>query len=418
MRERRGSVSRRRLLGLAGSGAVGAGLGVAGTRLVDSPSGTAAPAQTTPAGLRRANGAVAPHDGHQPGIAEPRPAAAQFVALDVDRAHRTPDARRRVAALLREWTTLAADIADGSHQADTEGSAATGLRAASATVTVGLGTTLLPALGRRDRQPPALADLPAFPGDALDPDRSGGDLVLQVCAEDPLVVTSAVQAVVDAARGTAHVRWSMRGFSTSLAAKKEPSATPRNLMGHKDGSNNPEPGSGLFDATVWAKADGPEWMVGGSYLVFRRIRTMLDRWYGEPPEQREAVIGRTLDTGAPLGLEHESDDPDLTMRDDEDEHVIPDDAHIRLASATRNDGFRIFRRPFNYDDGVDASGERDAGLLFAVYQADPRRGFVPLQRRLAEHDALNEYIRHESSAVFAVPPAATGSAYLAQAALE
>ena len=70
---------------------------------------------------------------------------------------------------------------------------------------------------------------------------------------------------------------------------------------------------------------------------------------------------------------------------------------------------KILRRGYSYTDGIDAdTGLLDAGLFFICYQADPAKQFVPIQRRLGQNDALNEYIRHTSSAVFAVPPGLSG----------
>ena len=84
--------------------------------------------------------------------------------------------------------------------------------------------------------------------------------------------------------------------------------------------------------------------------------------------------------------------------------MIPEDAHVRLASATENDGVRILRRGYSFTDGVDQSlGELEAGLFFIAFQRDPEKQFVALQRKLGQFDALNEYIKHVGSAVFAVP---------------
>lgn len=89
--------------------------------------------------------------------------------------------------------------------------------------------------------------------------------------------------------------------------------------------------------------------------------------------------------------------------------VIPVDAHVRLASPHTNGGHQIVRRGYSYTDGNDPdTGLLDAGLFFICFQKDPRRQFVPLQRKLGSHDALNDYIRHTSSARFAVPPGLTG----------
>ena len=49
------------------------------------------------------------------------------------------------------------------------------------------------------------------------------------------------------------------------------------------------------------------------------------------------------------------------------------------------------------------TGLLDAGLFFLAYMRDPAQ-FVALQNVLGAHDALNEYISHTSSAVFACPP--------------
>ncbi|TMM34080.1 MAG: hypothetical protein E6F99_22580 [Actinobacteria bacterium] len=48
----------------------------------------------------------------------------------------------------------------------------------------------------------------------------------------------------------------------------------------------------------------------------------------------------------------------------------------------------------------------DAGLIFVCFQRDPGQQFIPVQRRLAERDALNAFSQHTASAVFACPPAA------------
>jgi deferrochelatase/peroxidase EfeB len=59
----------------------------------------------------------------------------------------------------------------------------------------------------------------------------------------------------------------------------------------------------------------------------------------------------------------------------------------------------------------------DAGLFFIAYQRDPRTGFIPIQESLARTDALNEYIRHETSAVFAVPPGTRPGGYVGETLL-
>jgi deferrochelatase/peroxidase EfeB len=54
----------------------------------------------------------------------------------------------------------------------------------------------------------------------------------------------------------------------------------------------------------------------------------------------------------------------------------------------------------------------DAGLFFIAFQRDPRRQFVPVQERLGQEDALNEYIRHTGSGLFACPPGTRPGGYV------
>jgi deferrochelatase/peroxidase EfeB len=70
---------------------------------------------------------------------------------------------------------------------------------------------------------------------------------------------------------------------------------------------------------------------------------------------------------------------------------------------------KILRRGYSYTDGMFSdSGELDAGLFFIAFQRDPRTQFVPLQRKLSASDALNEYIEHVGSGLYACPPGVTG----------
>ena len=79
--------------------------------------------------------------------------------------------------------------------------------------------------------------------------------------------------------------------------------------------------------------------------------------------------------------------------------------HVRLAHPDSNGGARILRRGYNFVDGSDGLGQLSAGLFFISYQRSPEQ-FVRIQRNLAgsTRDALNEYVRHVGSALFAVPP--------------
>jgi deferrochelatase/peroxidase EfeB len=95
--------------------------------------------------------------------------------------------------------------------------------------------------------------------------------------------------------------------------------------------------------------------------------------------------------------------------------VIPTDAHIRLAAPEMNHGAEILRRGYSFTDGVvEELGELDAGLFFICFQRNPKSKFEAIQRRLGSIDALNEYIKHTSSAVFAIPPGAREGGYVGE----
>jgi deferrochelatase/peroxidase EfeB len=152
-------------------------------------------------------------------------------------------------------------------------------------------------------------------------------------------------------------------------------------------------------------------------MVTRRIRMLLEIWDRSPLADQEQTIGRHKYSGAPLGGEDEFDPVDFDgVRDGQP--LIPLDAHVRLASSNANGGERILRRGYSFTDGVDESlGQLDAGLFFICFQRDPMRQFVAIQRRLGSSDALNEYIKHVGSAIFAVPPGAKRGGYVGQALL-
>jgi deferrochelatase/peroxidase EfeB len=285
-----------------------------------------------------------------------------------------------------------------------------GLSAANLTLTFGFGPSLFVHAGDGDRyglasrRPAALVDIPAFPGDLLDPARSGGDVCVQACGDDPQVLFHAIRNLTRIARGIAVVRWVQEGFGRTSSTTSS-QVTPRNLMGFKDGTNNLRADHAGFASNVWATSgDGASWMVDGSYLVARRIRILVEIWDRSSLADQEATIGRHRDTGAPLGAVDEFAPIDLSATNPDGTHVTPVDAHIALANQDAN-AIHFLRRGYNFTDGVDATlGQLDAGLFFLAYQRDPRAQFIPMQDKLARIDALNEYIKHVGSAVFAVPP--------------
>ena len=285
---------------------------------------------------------------------------------------------------------------------------AIGLPPSGLTLTIGFGPTLFETADGDDRfgiaarRPGPLKELPSFAGDQIDPAISGGDLCIQACANDPQVAVHAVRNLVRIGAGVVSVRWSQLGFGrTSSTAVGQ--TTPRNLFGFKDGTRNlkaEEPAA--LDQYVWVgDDDDAAWLAGGTYLVTRRIRMLIEPWDTSSLQEQEQIIGRTKGSGAPLGQRDEFDPVDFTAQVD-GQFAIPEISHVFLAHPT-NAGTAILRRGYSFVDGSDGLGRLDAGLFFIAFQRDPETGFTQVQRNLRT-DELNEYIRHTSSGVFACPP--------------
>ncbi|MER7947303.1 iron uptake transporter deferrochelatase/peroxidase subunit [Streptomyces sp. NPDC096079] len=409
-------LSRRRLLGTVGAaGAAGLVVGAAGGAGIaaalpgdDTVGAGGAPALTTVGST-----AVTFHGKHQAGITTPLQSRGHLVAFDL-----APGAgRKEAAALLRRWSATAKVLMSGKAPAQDTG-VALDAGPSSLTVTFGFGRTFFDRTGLTSRRPAGLDPLPAFSADALDPRRSEGDLWVQIGADDALVAFHALRALQKDAGDAARVRWQMNGFNRSAGATAKP-MTARNLMGQVDGTGNPKPSDPDFDRRIFVPAGGAqEWMAGGSYAVVRRIRMLLDDWEKLPLDRQEKVIGRRKSDGAPLTGGTETTELDLDKRGPDGKTVIPDNAHSRISAPEQNGGAAMLRRPFSFHDGIGADGTPDAGLLFVCWQADPLRGFVPVQRKLDRGDALSAFIRHEASGLFAVPGGPAEGEYVGQRLLE
>ncbi|ABW16338.1 Dyp-type peroxidase family [Parafrankia sp. EAN1pec] len=412
--------SRRRMVAfLGGAAAVGAGGTAAGFVASNSEEESPGSGQRVPF-----------FGSNQAGIVTPVQDRLHFAAFDLSPAATRDD----LIALLTAWTNAASRMtagldvgtgavtgAPGSPPDDT--GEALGLSPARLTLTLGFGTSLFTDASGKDRfgiaasRPAQLADLPAFPGDALDPASSDGDLCVQACADDPQVAVHAIRNLARLARGAASVRYSQLGFGRTSSTSTG-QATPRNMMGFKDGTANIKAeDAATMNTHVWAQpGDGPDWMTGGSYLVSRRIRMLIEPWDSTPLTEQERVIGRAKGSGAPLGQRDEFDPLDFAAKDSAGELVVDTKAHVRLAHPTQNNGAVILRRGYSFTNGTDNLGRLDAGLFFIAYQRDPRTQFVTIQKSLAgrSNDALNEYIQHVGSGLYACPPGVQPGQYWGQ----
>jgi deferrochelatase/peroxidase EfeB len=389
------NLSRRRLFGysgvtLAAGAAAGAGL-----------------VSVAQAGPPADGGAVPFFGAHQSGIATPVQDRLHFASFDVV----TGD-RGRLVQMLKDWTAAAAAFTAGRTYGAAAGGLgesppddtgeALGLPPSRLTLTIGFGPTLFEKDGKdrfglKARRPAPLIDLPHFPGDELDPERSGGDICVQACADDPQVAVHAIRNLARIGFGVVAVRWSQLGFGKTSSTTPD-KQTPRNMFGFKDGTRNI---AGNDDAAlkqhVWASGrDGAAWMDGGSYLVTRRIRMHIETWDRTSLQEQQDVFGRTKGEGNAYGAKGEHDPVPLAK--------LPADSHVRLAHPDSNGGVRILRRGYSFTDGSDGLGRLDAGLFFIAYQRDPRKQFVVLQNALAASDHMNEYIQHVGSGIWASPP--------------
>ncbi len=303
---REGGISRRELLRLVGATGTGLALGAGGMGAVAA------------AGLarERQDGRVPeahPFYGvHQAGIVTPSQSRLCFAAFDA-----TSEDREEVHDLLREWSGAAAKMCAGEPVGEVGGEGANpylppddlarvvGRPASRLTVTLGFGPTLFESegedrFGLATRRPEQLAEIPALPGDALEPERSGGDLCVQACAEDPQVAFHAVRNLARIGRGVVVMRWSQLGFGRTTSTSRE-QETGRNLFGFKDGTNNLKAEDrASLERHVWVgPRDEPAWMRGGTYMVARRVRMLIEVWDRSSLGDQEATFGRHKASGAP-----------------------------------------------------------------------------------------------------------------------
>lgn len=394
-------ISRR---GLVVGGAAGVGAFLAG--LSTGHLGASAQAETQHATSTQT--AQEPFYGvHQSGILTGTQASGIITAFTL-KPESTRESARRLMKLL---TDDAARLCQGEPALPDNDPELAKLGPARLTITFGFGPGFFTKLGLVGQMPAGFADLPSYTIDRLEPRWSGGDLLIQVGSDDPLVTSHAARQMHRTARSFTTAHWVQHGF---MKGQGTGTGTPRNLMGQVDGTVNPRTVAEQ-DAQVWATGS-PAWFDGGTCLVVRRIAMNLETWDQLDEGGKELAMGRRLASGAPLTGTREFDTPDLTAKDSSGKTVIPNYAHIRRAAAT-HEGEKFLRRPWNYDEGLLPDGSADAGLIFAAYMANIEKQYLPVQQRLADLDLMNMWTTPVGSAVFALPPGTQPGGYIGESLL-
>lgn len=354
---------------------------------------------------------------HQSGIITPQQQQMMMAAYDM-----TSNRRQDLIQLLKDWS-LAAERMMGGHLVNEmrasklappdDTGETMGLGPSALTITIGFGETLFRTAEGKDRYgiahalpAPLKGGIPRMAAEYLVPEHCYGDLVVQACADDPMVAMHAIHNLTRIAFGTARVRWSQLGYgrtaSTSTGQK-----TPRNLFGFKDGTSNikQEDGETELNKHLWIQPgdDGGKYFAGGSYLCTRKIKQMMEVWDELVLSEQETIIGRDKIEGAPLSGGHEFSTPDFKKKDADGNLLIAPDSHLHLVHPSNNHGWRMLRRGYNYMEGTDAYGRLQGGLFFIAYVRDPKTNFIPVLQRMSK-DQLTEYLQHVATGMWLIPP--------------
>jgi deferrochelatase/peroxidase EfeB len=394
--------------------------GAVGALLAGAKPAAAAPSphrqQRQRHGQQHGRPALVPfHGRHQAGIVTPLQDHVCYAAFDVT----VPD-RAGLVELLRDLTRAAAALTRGDkappphyHRPGmrADSGVGAGLRPARLTVTFGFGPGLFDdRYGLAGHRPDALADLPVFADDRLNPAWCGGDLLLQMAGDDPQLVAYAFRQLRARFPGRGLLQWTQEGFRSTAPGQRN----PRNLFGQLDGTANLQ--GAALDRIVWVRDDPQDWLNDGAFLVFRKIRMLVPDWDLTPAAEQDGVIGRRGTDGRLLA-------------------PLPSASHVRIARP-----FTMYRRAYNYDYGIaaphgceapaddhdddDGPGDHDhggqsrhdlydQGLLFATVARDPNV-FIRAQRALSRSDAMSRFVEHTGSAIFALPPGVSRSGFIGE----
>lgn len=412
MESKQAGLSRKDFIKMSVAAGAGIALGASGLGAILGATGKTLSAAKTAAPAAAGDDVIPLYGEHQPGIITPQQTYMYLAGFRV-----TTDRKSDLVNMLKDWTKFCDLSASGGTMKTgdnplvppTDTGETLDLPASKLTFTFGFGPSFFQD-GGKDRfgiarlAPPHLKDIPRMARDNLDPSISGGDICVQVCANDQQVAFHAVRNLIRLSVGAASLKWLQEGFISATEGM-----TPRNLFGFKDGTaNSLHDSPDGYDRIVWAGDGEPDWMKGGSYMAYRKIQMKIETWDRTSLADQEATFGRYKVSGAAFGAKGEFDPVDVSK--------LPADSHVALAKQTKQ---QIHRRAYSYTDKVDPrTGNVDAGLLFISYQRNPDEQFIPMLRLMQSKDALNEYVSHVASGLFACPAGLRQGSYIGQNILE
>jgi len=322
---------------------------------------------------------VAPTGRHQAGITLPQPAQGNLLAVVAD---------------------LGTDVAPGPLLAElgraigrlTAGTdpRLMGLEPGDLTVTVGVGPRLVRTAGA---SLPGAADLPRFSRERIAPRARGGDLLIQICSSDAVLLSVVAAALLNEAGDRIHERWRQSAHRGANVPLGDGLTAPRNSLGFIDGIVGPHT-KAEQQRDLWLA--GPPAVAGGTLAVLRRMELDLPRFAALSVAEQEAVFGRRRASGVPLSGGAVTSGPQLGAKTPDGRYLVPVDAHVRRAHPSVVGVGRMLRRSYNTDEPAP-------GLLFISFQNDLRT-FTATLTHMDISDALLEFTTTTASATFLILP--------------
>lgn len=322
---------------------------------------------------------VAATGRHQAGITLPQPAQGNLLAVVADLG-----ATAAPGPLLAELGKAIRTLTTGTDPR------LMGLPPGDLTVTVGVGPRLVHTAGA---SLPGATDLPRFSRERIAPRARGGDLLMQICASDALLLPVVASALLDQAGDRIHERWRQSARRGTNVLLGNGLTAPRNPLGFIDGIVGPHT-TAEQQRDLWLA--GPPTVAGGTLAVLRRMELDLPRFAALSVAEQEAVFGRRRASGVPLSGGTAASGPELGAKTPDGRYLVPADAHVRRANPTVVGVGHMLRRSYSTDEPAP-------GVLFVSFQNDLRT-FTSTLTHMETSDALLQFTTTTASATFLILP--------------